>query len=68
MRYSQNSIFYELTWLSNSTAQAIALAKVNPDVLETIPDNLSHFSLVTCLATKLWVDLMFGNSAMFLQN
>ena len=56
------------TWLSNETAQAMALARVKPEVLETIPESLSHFSLVTCLATKLWVDLMSGNSAMALQN
>jgi len=56
-----------LTWLSNSTAQAMALARVKPEVLLTIPLSLSHFSLVTCLATKLWVDLILGNSAMALK-
>ena len=59
--------FQLFTWLSNSTAQAMALARVKPEVLETMPESLSHFSLVTCLATKLWVDLMVGKSAILLK-
>ena len=43
-------------------AQAQAWAMVKPHVLVLMSFTLSHLSLVTCLATKEWVDLMTGNS------
>ena len=63
MYESSSPAYIPQCWLSNSTAQAIALANVNPEVAVTIPLNLSHLSLVTCLATKECLDLMLGNSA-----
>merc|ERR1719226_246041 len=57
---SSSPAYIPQCWLSNSTAQAIALANVNPEVLVTIPESLSHFSLVTCLATKECLDWIFG--------
>merc|ERR1711992_247297 len=47
-------------WLSNSTAQAMAWIRVNPDVLVLIPFSCSHLSLVTCLATRECLDWMVG--------
>ena len=40
----------------------MALPRVNPDVLVVSPPSLAHFSGVTCLATKLCVDWMFGKA------
>ena len=42
--------------------KCLTFARVNPDVSVFNSPSLSHFSLVTCLATKLCVDLMVGNS------
>merc|ERR1712045_767923 len=47
-------------WLSNSTAQAMAWIRVNPEVLVLIPLSCSHLSLVTCLATRECLDWMVG--------
>ena len=49
------------TWLSNSTAQAIAWMRVNPEVLVLIPFSFSHLSLVTWEATRECLDWMLGN-------
>jgi len=48
-------------WLSNSTAQAIAWIRVKPEVLVSMPFNLSQLVLSTCLATKECFDLISGN-------
>ena len=50
-------------WLSNWTAHAMALARVKPEVFVVIPLSLSHFSLVTCFATRECFDWMVGNGA-----
>merc|ERR1712108_10331 len=60
MYESSSPAYIPQCWLSNSTAQAMALANVNWEVLETMPASLSHFSLVTCLATKECLDLISG--------
>merc|ERR1719319_646183 len=49
---------------SKSTAQAMALAKVKPEVAVTWSPNLAHFLAVTCLAVKERVDLISGKGAM----
>ena len=38
----------------------ITCPRVNPEVLVLMPPSLAHFSGVTCLATREWVDLMLG--------
>ena len=47
-------------WLSNWTAQAMALARVNPEVAVTAPDSFSHRGWVTYLATRECLDLISG--------
>ena len=46
--------YHTLTW-----------ARVNPEVAVLCSASFSHFSGVTCLATKLWVDLISGKGAAF---
>ena len=41
----------------------LTFAKVNPEVAVLCSANFSHFSGVTCLATKLWADLISGKGA-----
>ena len=49
-------------WLSNWMAHSQQDFKVQPEVFVLMLFSLSHFSLVTCFATREWVDLMTGNS------
>ena len=51
---------FRLTW----TAQAMALARVKPEVAVWTLLSLSQMGLVTYLATREWVDLISGKSAM----
>ena len=50
-------------WLSNSTAQAMAWARVNPLVAVTALLSLSQRGLVTYLATRECLDWISGNGS-----
>ena len=43
--------------------EKITCLRVNPEVAVLCSQSFSHFSGVTCLATKLWVDLISGNAS-----
>ena len=48
-------------WSLNSTAQAMAWARVNPEVLVLMSASFSHVSGDRCFATKLLAERMVGN-------
>ena len=51
------------SYLGHVIKNLLTCLRVNPDVAVLCSANFSHFSLVTCLATKLWVDLISGKGS-----
>ena len=51
------------SYLGHIIKNLLTCLRVNPDVAVLCSANFSHFSLVTCLATKLWVDLISGKGS-----